>query len=162
MVKFLDYISNKLSPYSFQITVAIIVLIFSVISYFAYTQIMKKVNSPKTKFSDVANKGGRKNEIEIKFFYVDWCPHCKTAKPEWAAFCNEYNQKVINEYIINCDSNGTNCTNEEDANVSAMITEHKIQSFPTVILFKENERYDFDAKVSRSSLEQFIKSVTQE
>jgi len=162
MVKFLDYLNSKLKPYSFQITVAIIVIIFSVISYFAYFKIMNKIYSPTTKFSDVANKGTRKTDINIKFFYVDWCPHCKTAKPEWVSFCNEFNQKVVNEYVITCDSNGTNCTEDDNPEISSMISEYHIQSFPTVILFKDNVRYDFDAKVSRNSLEQFIISVTKE
>ena len=160
MVKFLDLISSKIQPYSLYITVGILVILFTIVSYFAYTKFAKKYNSPESKFSDVANKGRRENEVQIMFFYVDWCPHCKTAKPEWKSFCSEYNQKVVNDYIINCDENGTNCTNDDDDDVNIMVTEYKIQSYPTIILFKDGKRYDFDAKVTRSSLEEFVKTVT--
>ena len=162
MVKFLDFINVKIQPYTFYITVVILSVIFIIVSYFAYSKLIKKFNSPNTKFSDVANIGRRENEIIVKFFYVDWCPHCKTAKPEWSSFCDEYNQKVVNDYIINCDSNGTNCTNDDDVEISTMISQYKIESYPTIILIKDEKRYDFDAKVTRSSLEEFIKTVSKE
>ena len=162
MVKLIDYISFKLKPYKLYITVTILFLIFFIISYYAYSSFNKKFNSQNTKFNDVANKGRRENDLSIMFFYVDWCPHCKTAKPEWVSFCQEYNQKVVNEYIINCDSNGTNCTDESDNEISMLVSQYKIQSYPTVILIKDGKRYDFDAKVTRSSLEQFVKTVTKE
>ena len=33
------------------------------------------------------------NENEIIFFYVDWCPHCKTARPQWDAVKKTYHGK---------------------------------------------------------------------
>ena len=162
MAKFIDYINSKLTPYSFYITVIILIFIFSIVSYFAFIQFNKKMNGPTTKFSDVANKGKREKELIVMLFYVDWCPHCKTAKPEWVSFCEEYNQKVVNNYMITCDKNGTNCTDDNDPKITNMVSEYKIQSYPTVILVKDGKRYDFDAKVTRSSLENFIKTVSSE
>lgn len=162
MVKFLDYVNNKIQPYSLYITVVILIIIFMIISYFAFSKFMNKMKSPNTKFSDVANIGRRENEIIVMFFFVDWCPHCKTAKPEWNSFCDEYNEKVVNDYIINCDRSGTNCTNDDDDEINTMISQYKIESYPTIILIKDGKRYDFDAKVTRSSLEEFIKTVSKE
>jgi thiol-disulfide isomerase/thioredoxin len=162
MAKFLDYVNSKIKPYSFYITVGVLIILFSVVSYFAYLNIMGKMAGPNAKFSDVANKGRRENDLIVMFFYVDWCPHCKTAKPEWVSFCNEYNQKVVNDTIVNCDKGGTNCTNDDDPEIVTMISQYKIESFPTVLLIKDGKRYDFDAKVTRSSLEEFVKTVSKE
>jgi len=94
-------------------------------------------------------------------FHVDWCPHCHKALPEWQSFCDEYNNKNVNGYLIRCERNGTNCTDENDPKIAAIINENKIESYPTVILLKNDKRYDFDAKITRNSLEQFVQSVTQ-
>ena len=38
---------------------------------------------------------------ELYLFKTDWCPHCKTAKPEWESLKSEYDGKSINGYTIN-------------------------------------------------------------
>lgn len=162
MVKLLDYISTKVRPYQFQITTAVVVVIFAIVGYFSYVSIMDKKTSADAKFSDVANNGTEVGEVDIKFFFVDWCPYCKTAKPEWQSFCDEYSGKIVNKYKISCHREGTNCTNDDNPEIKAMMAKHDIQSFPTVILFKDNKKYDFDAKVTKNALESFIQTVTQE
>lgn len=162
MVKFLDYISNRLRPYSFYITAIIVSIIFIIVSYYAVTSIMKKKIGSEAEFSDVANNGTNVGETDIKFFYVDWCPYCKKALPDWQSFCDEYNGKKVNRYIINCDRNGTNCTDENDPEVKANMEKYDIKSFPTVILFKDNKKYEFDAKVTKNALEQFVMTVTKD
>jgi protein-disulfide isomerase-like protein with CxxC motif len=42
-----------------------------------------------------------------------------------------------------------------------LMDNYSISSFPTVILFKENQKYDFDAKITRYSLEEFVQSSTK-
>ena len=160
MVRFIDYLSNKIRFYSVQITVVIVVIIFSIASYYSYVSIMNKKTGPDAKFSDVANNGTNIGDVDIKFFYVDWCPYCKKALPEWQSFCDEYNKKIVNKYMINCDRNGTNCTDDASSEVKTIMTKYNIQSYPTVILFKDNKQYDFDAKVTKNALEQFINTVS--
>jgi thiol-disulfide isomerase/thioredoxin len=160
MVKFLDYVTTRLRPYSFHITAAIVIIIFSIAGYYSYNTIMKTKIGPDSKFSDVANNGSTAGEADIKFFYVDWCPYCKNALPEWQSFCDEYNGKIVNNYMISCSKSGTNCTDDESPEVKSMMAKYEIQSYPTVILFKDDKRYDFDAKVTKNALEKFIQSAT--
>ena len=38
---------------------------------------------------------------EIYYFYTTWCPHCKTASPEWDAFSEEMKDKTVNGVKVN-------------------------------------------------------------
>lgn len=162
MAKLVEYLSFKLKPYSYYILILSIVIVFILATIYTYYN----YNTPKEiahkKFDDVANKGNRGRDIEILMFHVNWCPHCKKALPDWVSFCNYYDQREINGYTIHCKKEGTNCTEEKEPEISTIISKYNIKSYPTVILIKEDKRYDFDAKLTRDSLEQFIQSVTKD
>jgi thiol-disulfide isomerase/thioredoxin len=161
MANLVDYLTSKIKPYTFYITIFVVALIFIIISIYVYRQYYNSTKDSSKLFKDVANNGAVKSQIDIMLFHVDWCPHCHKALPEWQSFCDEYNNKIVNGYQIQCERDGINCTDETDPKVAAIINENKIESYPTVILFKDNKRYDFDAKITRNSLEQFVQSVTQ-
>ena len=47
---------------------------------------------------------------DLYFFYTDWCPHCKRAKPEWdklkaAVSQGRVNGYKINFYEVDCEKN---------------------------------------------------------
>ena len=46
----------------------------------------------------------------MMLFYVDWCPHCKTAKPEWEKVRDKYQGQQVNGYVVTFTE--MNCTNE--------------------------------------------------
>jgi thiol-disulfide isomerase/thioredoxin len=162
MAYFIDYLSSKLRPYKIFIIIAVVIIIFLTIGII-YAKSSTGDNKQKNlKFKDVANNGNRSSEIEIKMFHVDWCPHCKKALPDWQSFCDTYNGQNVNGFIIRCNRDGDNCTDDKDENINNIIKEYKIDSFPTVILLKEGERYDFDAKITKNALDQFVHSVTNE
>lgn len=160
MSNLVDYISGKLRPYSRYITFSIIFIIFILISIYVLVNFVNKKDDEAQKFKDVANTGNRQNEIEVMMFHVDWCPHCKKALPEWYPFCDQYNNKKVNGYTIKCNRNGTNCTKDEDPKIQNIVSKYKIESYPTIIIMREGKRYDFDAKITKSALEQFVESVT--
>ena len=35
---------------------------------------------------ETPEQGGNSNIVEVMYFYTNWCPHCKNAKPEWDQF----------------------------------------------------------------------------
>jgi thiol-disulfide isomerase/thioredoxin len=104
----------------------------------------------------VANAEKRSNELIIYFFNVDWCPHCKTAKPEWEKFAKLYDGKSKGEYVIKCVN--YNCT-DETSEVTQVINKYNIDSYPTVKMVKDNQIIDFDAKITRDHLEQFVETM---
>lgn len=93
---------------------------------------------------------------EIILFSVDWCPHCKTARPEWDAVKSEYDGKVINGYTILFRD--VNCTDESEE-VEKMMNQFKIEGYPTIKLIKDGQIIEYDAKPTRATLTQFLNTV---
>jgi thiol-disulfide isomerase/thioredoxin len=141
------------------IIAAVAMVLIGVAAYFYF-----KVVAPKLNPSYVSNKqpnytgdGSGQKEAEFMLFYVDWCPHCKTAKPEWEKVKEKYQGKTVNGYTVVFKD--INCTNETPE-VEQMISQYKIEGYPTIKLVKDGQVIDFDSKPTQSSLEQFLNSVT--
>jgi thiol-disulfide isomerase/thioredoxin len=100
--------------------------------------------------------GGTTNEAELMFFYTDWCPHCKTAKPDWAEVKAEYENKTINGYHIIFTE--VNCTTESDE-VEKLMNKYKIEGYPTIKLLKDGQVIEYDAKPSKDTIIQFLNTV---
>jgi thiol-disulfide isomerase/thioredoxin len=92
----------------------------------------------------------------MMLFYVDWCPHCKTAKPEWENLKSEYEGKQINGYTIAFTE--YNCTTES-AETDELMNRYKIEGYPTIKLIKDNQVIEYDAKPTKSTMEQFLHTV---
>jgi thiol-disulfide isomerase/thioredoxin len=144
------------------IGVIILVIILAVIAYFIYSNFINPKLNPTYKAnreqvpvgSAAANSNGK--EAEIMLFYTDWCPHCKTAKPEWEQVKAEYDGTQINGYTILFTE--VNCTNESP-DVERMMNTYKIEGYPTIKLIKDNQIIDYDAKPSKDTLSQFLNTV---
>ena len=89
-------------------------------------------------------------------FYVDWCPHCKTAKPEWESLKSEYEGKQINGYTVTFTE--YNCTAETSENEELM-NKYKIEGYPTIKLLKGGQVIEYDAKPTKVTMEQFLHTV---
>lgn len=135
-----------------------IIAIFIIISIICYFYLV----APQTNTQYNANlehmKGPHKNskQAELILFYVDWCPHCKTAKPEWEDLRNEYEGKTINGYTVLFKE--VNCTNES-AEIEKMVNQFKIEGYPTIKLVKDGEIIEYDAKPTKDTLVQFLNTV---
>ena len=92
----------------------------------------------------------------LMLFTVDWCPHCKTAAPEWKSLQGEYQDRTINGYNIIFDT--VNCTNET-ADVKDLIQLYSVEGYPTVKLVNDSQVFDFDAKPTKDNLLQFLKTT---
>ena len=176
----LTYIYEKTKKYHFTLFVAFVLFIFILVASYVYKRVFVPKENVKL-FSDVANARQEKSVIDIYFFSVDWCPHCKTAKPEWDQFKRQYNNTVVNGWTIKCytidctDDNGEQVIqidNSDPSNPSAtgikptsvktadLIRKYKIEGYPTIKMMKENIVVDFDAKVTQKSLASFVNTVT--
>ena len=138
--------------------IVVFVLIFSAISlyyyfYYVYPK-MKPAYQPDRETMD--NSNGSSNVAELLLFYVDWCPHCKTAKPIWNELKNEYENKTINGHKIVFTE--INCTTET-AEIEQMVNKYNIEGYPTIKLLKDGQVIEYDAKPSKATLEQFLNTV---
>ena len=57
-----------------------LLLIGNIAYYFLLQNSVKNVYNPETITEGYSGSDGKNAELIL--FYVDWCPHCKTAKPE--------------------------------------------------------------------------------
>jgi hypothetical protein len=148
---------NKLKSYipSFNMkTMGIIALVVILLLTALYMYNNKKVKSQQTK--ENFEGGSDDKTAEFKFFWVDWCPHCKTAKPEWDKLKADYANKPINGYkVIFTDIDATKTT----AEIEKQMEIYKIEAYPTFKLIKDNQVIDFDAKITRDHLEQFVETM---
>ena len=157
MAPLFEVIKKIISPYSTYILVVILLIVFLLAATYVYNNYyVKPMKKKENKFTDVANANKRANEVMIYFFNVDWCPHCKTAKPEWDKFAKIYHGKEQGAYVIKCVN--YNCT-DENAEVIRMINKYNIESYPTVKMLKDNQTIEFDSKITEYTLEQFVNTM---
>ena len=149
-----DVVRKYIRPYYYYIIAIIVLIIFLVLANYAYAKFYTKKQA--NKYSDVANANRRNKEVQIFFFHVDWCPHCKKALPEWTTFKSQYDGQEKNGYVIRCID--LNCT-DETADVTQAINRYNIDSYPTVKMLKDEKTIDFDSKITSTTLEQFVNNM---
>lgn len=149
---------NKLKDFTCKMNLKNVLMIFLailliIVIYYIYTKYFSK-GFGRT-IENMENQSGDKT-AELMLFHVDWCPHCKTAKPEWDQVKAEYENKSINGYKV--IFNEINCTDETSDKVK-MIETYKIEGYPTIKLVKDNQVIDFDAKPTKDTLTKFLNTV---
>ena len=160
VTKTLDFVINNMTlPVMFLMFTGFIGMLF--VAYFLYQKYGLKIKILEKFTGNGEGSEGveqTEKEAEIILFYVDWCPHCKTAKPEWDKFKAEVesNGGLINgRRIIFTEYN---CTKETDEIVK-ITQKYKIEGYPTIKLLKDEQVVEFDAKPSKTTLQQFLSSV---
>lgn len=151
---FMNKLKESLSKMKLKNIIIIIIIFFLlIVVYYIYTKYFNK-GFGRT-IENMENQSGDKT-AELMLFHVDWCPHCKTAKPEWEQVKSEYQNKSINGYKVMFTE--VNCTDETPEKVK-MIETYKIEGYPTIKLVKENQVIDFDAKPTKETLTKFLNTV---
>jgi thiol-disulfide isomerase/thioredoxin len=136
------------------IVIAIILASITVALYYFYYMVPKAKYQPNSE--KVSNEVANGETAELLFFYADWCPHCKTAKPIWDDLKSEYENKTINGYkVVFTD---INCS-EETAEVDKMMNKYSIEGYPTIKLLKDGQIIEYDAKPSKDTIKQFLNTV---
>ncbi len=151
-------ILNKLKDFTSKmnlknVLMIFLAIVFIIVIYYIYTKYFS--NDLGKTIENMENQSGDK-AAELMLFHVDWCPHCKTAKPEWDQVKAEYQNKSINGYKVMF--NEINCTDETPDKVK-MIETYKIEGYPTIKLVKDNQVIDFDAKPTKETLTKFLNTV---
>jgi len=137
------------------LSIVLVVIVLLAVGYYYYKSTLNNQAS-KTSFQANRETGSSDKNATMMLFYVDWCPHCKTAKPEWEQLKSEYSNKTINGYNISFVE--YNCTNESQE-VSDLMDKYKIEGYPTIKLLKDNQVIEYDAKPTKATMEQFLNTV---
>jgi protein disulfide-isomerase A1 len=132
--------------------IALAVVAFLAIGYYVYTSyVQPKINPAYIENNEFTQEGPPK-EVELYFFYTEWCPHCKAAKPEWAKLKEEYEGKTINNTSIIFRE--VDCDKEEK-----VADEFNVEGYPTIKMVKDSEIIEYNAKPNYDTLVEFLHST---
>lgn len=141
------------------VTVFLLYIIATTISKYVYPMLNNTDFSANKEFVEKdssSSSGSSTKDAEILFFYADWCPHCKQAKPEWAKFKEEHHETEVNGYRILCID--VNCTSELGES-GQLIKTYDVEGFPTIKMKANGKIIEYEAKVSKQNLDLFVKKM---
>tara|TARA_A100001015_G_scaffold318119_1_gene436993 strand:+ start:226 stop:669 length:444 start_codon:yes stop_codon:yes gene_type:complete len=121
-------------------------ILLIVIAYFIYKNyLLDKIKPDYIENKEFISKNV--DSVILYFFYTDWCPHCKSAKPIWEDLKNTItmvNNVKINYIDVNCD------------NEKQLAETFNIEGYPTIKMVKENQVIEYDAKPDKETLILFL------
>jgi thiol-disulfide isomerase/thioredoxin len=132
------------------------VILLGVLGYYMYNHFFVNSSLYNVNRENLENNENSNKTANLMLFFVDWCPHCKTAKPEWENLKTQYEGKNINGYTVVFTE--YNCTTES-AETEELMNKYSIEGYPTVKLLKDNQIIEYDAKPTKSTMEQFLHTV---
>jgi len=135
-----------------------VVILFGALALFYYFYYVSAKNKTayKPNSEQVPLGTSQSSTAELLFFFADWCPHCKAAKPIWNELKSEYENKTINGYKVIFTE--IDCSTET-AEVEKMVNQYNIEGYPTIKLLKDGQVIEYDAKPSKATLTQFLNTV---
>jgi thiol-disulfide isomerase/thioredoxin len=153
---YLSTITNGITNNKFTIITILLFCGIAIFLYFYYVspQLKTSYKPNSEKIPNGETQGD--NEAELLFFFADWCPHCKAAKPIWNDLKAEYENKTINGYHVVFTE--IDCSTET-AEVDKMMNKYNVEGYPTIKLLKDGQVIEYDAKPSKETLTQFLNTV---
>ena len=134
----------------------IIIIIFLTILYFLYKKFIKpKLNSKHVLNKEFINTKLNDNDVIIIFFYTEWCPYCRTAKPEWNNF-KSYIDNINNTNNYKVKLLSIDCDKKPD-----IAEKYNIEGYPTIKLIYKGKTYDYDAKPNKKDLIKFLETTVE-
>jgi thiol-disulfide isomerase/thioredoxin len=132
--------------------IILIVVVFTIVALLMYKRYALK-NQKYVANNEFNSQPSRDiTSVDIYFFYTEWCPHCKTAKPIWADFKAQMGETKVNGaslHFIEVDCDKDVATSDK----------FNVKGFPTIKLMKGNQIIEYDAKPSVVNLIEFVNTA---
>lgn len=126
------------------------VLIFILAAIYTYrTHLMSLMASNKYVDNKEFSIGEQNGSADLYFFYTEWCPHCKTAKPVW----NSFKEQIGNKKIKNISINFIEVDCDKD---TATASQFNVEGYPTIKMVYNDKIIEYDAKPDIDTLHQFL------
>ena len=99
------------------------------------------------------------------YFYTDWCPYCKKAKPQWDLLKSMYPDLTSKEngYGINFEEvNGETGANQVKWFEKTFLKDSEkkeIDGYPSIYLVKDSEVFEYEATPKVETFQEFIRQV---
>ncbi len=120
-----------------------ILIAFLVVMFVGY--MIQKYSSTE-KFND--DNGSTKGDVIVQFYKMKNCGHCVSFAPIFDEFMKEV--KKTNQSV------GFKIIDADDVSSQALITENKIEGFPTVIFIKNGTKHIFEGDRTLVALREFL------
>jgi len=149
---------NWLNPQKIYFWMGLLVILFISAGVYVYNKNISNLQNKKGK-NDVPNAASSSGDVRIMFFTVDWCPYCKKARDPWDDFKTNYHLKTVNGRRITCQEYNATDSSPTLAESKLLIDKYEVKGYPTVLMLKDGEKIEFDAKISTYSLERFVEDM---
>lgn len=149
---------NWLNPKKIYFWVGLLIILLFSGGVYVYRTNLSKVKYNREK-NNVPNAAGTGGDVRIMFFTVDWCPYCTKAKTPWDDFKTGFHQKTIKGRRIICEQYDATENTAGALEASTLIEKYDVKGYPTIIMLKDGEKIEFDAKITTYSLERFIEDM---
>ena len=140
--------TNIVSNKKFIIILCVAALFTGIAFYFYNYYVAPRLNPTFRPNKELIPKGDEQG-IELYYFYTDWCPYCKKARPIWDKLKKKYENAPVNGKTVSFKE--VNCEKEE-----GLADKFNIEGYPTIKLVKGNQVIDYDAKPNDKNLKEFL------
>ena len=127
-------------------------IIIVVIVALAFIWVWNRINMKEGFSKDSDAKPSDSHTLTCTMYYVQWCGHCKTAKPEWAKFVDAFNGKMINGTKILVTS--IDCEKYPE-----IAKKQNINGYPTFKFELDEKELHFDGERTFDSFKRFVENV---
>ena len=129
------------------ISVLVLVLVLSGMYYYYYYY-------NNTEQFDTNTNTELNHTADLMYFFTDWCPHCKTAKPEWAKIMEYLDSNKINKYNVHCIE--YDCS-KQTPEIEQLMDQYTIEGYPTMILRINGNIKTVDTTITYDKVIDFLK-----
>ena len=151
-----ENIKNVVYSKKFIGIVLLAALLTGIAFYFYNSYIAPRLNPKFVANKELIKKGSDDvgaNDVDVMFFYTEWCPFCKKARPAWDKVKEKYNEKAMNGKTLYFKE--IDCDKDEK-----LADQYNIEGYPTIKMIKGDQVVDYDAKPTEKSLTQFLTTST--
>lgn len=146
-----EMLSNLIYNKKFLIVVFVAALLTG-IAFFIYNYyVAPRLNPSFVENKELVSASDDITEIDIYYFFTEWCPYCKKERPIWDNLKEQYNEKLFNGKTLNFKE--VDCEKNEQ-----LADRFNIEGYPTIKLVKGNQVVDYDAKPDAESLKEFLQT----
>jgi thiol-disulfide isomerase/thioredoxin len=105
-----------------------------------------KYKSKYISLKEQLNQTGGGNKTKVILFKANWCGHCKSFKPIWDIVTKQYDNLDFIVYDFEADSKE--------------ITNYDISGFPTIIVEKDGDTFEYKDERNADSFNNFLKQLS--
>lgn len=147
-----NIVANIFNNKKLLVIILSIIILLGVALYVYNNYVKTNINKENKPYQTGEMNQTNDKVAEVYFFYTEWCPHCKKAKPEWSKLVSSLENKEVNGYNLLFKS--IDCDKE-----ASLAEKFNVEGYPTIKLVKDGQVIEYDAKPNYETLTQFLQSV---